>query len=204
MGSSEEPAGGLAGGPGRIITSPDCLAEGAAWLAARDPVMAGILGAVGPLPLRRRDDGFAALLDVILGQQVSVASARALAARLAGAGLCGETAVAAADEAALRACGLSRQKVAELAPQAREAERVRLRGRVATAQLSEEMKKLAVGRAYAVKVEFVKHEVDKSKIRILSPQQSSGENATGSVRGVDVMIDMPERKTLSGTVKDGA
>ena len=100
--------------------------------------------------------------------------------------------------------GLSRQKVAELAPQAREAERVRLRGRVATAQLSEEMKKLAVGRAYAVKVEFVKHEVDKSKIRILSPQQSSGENATGSVRGVDVMIDMPERKTLSGTVKDGA
>lgn len=100
--------------------------------------------------------------------------------------------------------GLSRQKVAELAAQAREAERVRLRGRVATTQLSEEMKKLAVGRAYAVKVEFVKHEVDKSKIRILSPQQSSGENATGSVRGVDVMIDMPERKTLSGTVKDGA
>lgn len=100
--------------------------------------------------------------------------------------------------------GLSRQKVAELAPQARDAERVRLRGRVATTQLSEEMKKLAVGRAYAVKVEFVKHEVDKSKIRILSPQQASGENATGSVRGVDVMIDMPERKTLSGTVKDGA
>lgn len=100
--------------------------------------------------------------------------------------------------------GLSRQKVAELAPQARDAERVRLRGRVATMQLSEEMKKLAVGRAYAVKVEFVKHDVNKAKIRILSPQQSSGENATGSVRGVDVMIDMPERKTLSGTVKDGA
>ncbi|HNE26666.1 MAG TPA: hypothetical protein PLH12_05960, partial [Pseudomonadales bacterium] len=47
--------------------------------------------------------------------------------------------------------GLSRQKVAELAPQARDAERVRLRGRVATTQLSEDMKKLAVGRAYAVK-----------------------------------------------------
>ena len=39
--------------------------------------------------------------------------------------------------------GLSRQKVAELAPQARDAERVRLRGRVATTQLSEDMKKLA-------------------------------------------------------------
>lgn len=100
--------------------------------------------------------------------------------------------------------GLSRQKVAEMAPQARDAERVRLRGRVATSQLSEEMKKLAVGRAYAVKVEFVKHAVDKSKIRILSPQQSSGDNATGSVRGVDVMLDMPERKSLSGTVKEGA
>ncbi len=100
--------------------------------------------------------------------------------------------------------GLSRHKVAELAPNAREAERVRLRGRVATTQLSEDMKKLAVGRAYAVKVEFVKHKVDKAKIRILSPQQSSGDNATGTVRGVDVMIDMPEKKYLSGTVKDGA
>jgi outer membrane protein OmpA-like peptidoglycan-associated protein len=100
--------------------------------------------------------------------------------------------------------GLNRQKVSEMASQAREAERVRLRGRVATTQLSEEMKKLAVGRAYAVKVEFVKHDVDKAKIRILSPQQSSGENATGTVRGVDVMLDMPERKFLSGTVKEGA
>ena len=100
--------------------------------------------------------------------------------------------------------GLNRQKVSEMASQAREAERVRLRGRVATTQLSEEMKKLAVGRAYAVKIEFVKHDVDKAKIRILSPQQSSGENATGTVRGVDVMLDMPERKSLSGTVKEGA
>ena len=100
--------------------------------------------------------------------------------------------------------GLSRHKVAELAPNAREADRVRLRGRVATTQLSEDMKKLAVGRAYAVKVEFVKHKVDKAKIRILSPQQSSGDNATGTVRGVDVTIDMPEKKYLSGTVKDGA
>lgn len=106
MGSSDEPVGG----PGRIITSPDCLAEGAAWLAARDPVMARILGAVGPLPLRRREDGFAALRDAILGQQVSVASARAMAARLAAAGLIGEAAVAAASEDALRACGLSRPK----------------------------------------------------------------------------------------------
>lgn len=100
--------------------------------------------------------------------------------------------------------GLSRQKVAELALQARDAERVRLRGRVASTKLSEDMKKLAVGRAYAVKVEFVKHEVDKAKIRILSPQPSSGDNATGTVRGVDVMLDMPGKKSLSGMVKEGA
>lgn len=100
--------------------------------------------------------------------------------------------------------GLSRQKVAELAPMARDAERVRLRGRVASSQLTEDMKKLAVGRAYAVKVEFGKHDVDKAKIRILNPQQANAENATGTVRGVDVMLDMPEKKSLSGMVKEGA
>lgn len=100
--------------------------------------------------------------------------------------------------------GLSRQKVAELAPMARDAERVRLRGRVASSQLTEDMKKLAVGRAYAVKVEFGKHDVDKAKIRILNPQQANAENSTGTVRGVDVMLDMPEKKSLSGMVKEGA
>ena len=100
--------------------------------------------------------------------------------------------------------GLSRQKVAELAPMARDAERVRLRGRVASTQLSEDMKKLAVGRAYAVKVEFGKHDVDKAKIRILNPQQATAESATGTVRGVDVMLDMPQKKSLSGMVKEGA
>ena len=39
---------------------------------------------------------------------------------------------------------------------------------------------------------------------ILSPLQSSGDNATGTVRGVDVMLDMPEKKSLSGMVKEGA
>lgn len=95
---------------GRIILGPACLAEGAAWLAARDPVMGRILDEAGPLPLRRSADGFAALLDAILGQQVSVASARAIWARLAGAGVTDETAVAATSEADLRALGLSRQK----------------------------------------------------------------------------------------------
>ena len=72
---------------GRIIETPACVAEGAAWLAARDPRLAAALAQCGPLPLRRRADGFAALADAILGQQVSTASARAIAARMAAAGL---------------------------------------------------------------------------------------------------------------------
>ncbi|WP_135449149.1 DNA-3-methyladenine glycosylase family protein [Tabrizicola caldifontis] len=95
---------------GRIITSLDCVAEGAEWLAAREPAFARALPVVGPLPLRREPDGFAALLRAIVGQQVSVASARAIWARLEGAGLTGAEAMARASDADLRAAGLSRQK----------------------------------------------------------------------------------------------
>ncbi len=87
------------------------MAEGANWLATREPCFAAALALTGPLPLRRRDDGFAALLDAIIGQQVSTASARAITARLAAAGLTDQAAVAAAGDDALRACGLSRQKI---------------------------------------------------------------------------------------------
>ncbi|MFM2390397.1 MAG: hypothetical protein RLZZ437_1952 [Pseudomonadota bacterium] len=95
---------------GRIITCDDDVAEGAALLAARDARFAQALEKTGPLPLRRRSDGFAALLDAIVGQQVSVASARAIWARLEGAGLTDAAAMAAASDEDLRAVGLSRQK----------------------------------------------------------------------------------------------
>ena len=59
---------------GRIIQSLDCVAEGAAWLAAREPRLCPGAGRwSAPLPLRREADGFAALLRAIVGQQVSVA-----------------------------------------------------------------------------------------------------------------------------------
>jgi DNA-3-methyladenine glycosylase II len=96
---------------GRIITTEGCIAEGAAWLAAREPQFARALERTGPLPLRRRDDGFAALLDAILSQQVSVASAAAIWRRLEAAGLIEAAAMAQAQEDQLRACGLSRQKM---------------------------------------------------------------------------------------------
>jgi DNA-3-methyladenine glycosylase II len=97
--------------PGVILISDAQLTEAAADLAAREPVFARALPVVGPLPLRRVPDGFLALRDSIIGQQVSVASARAIRARLDAAGFDHEDAMAAADEGALRSCGLSRQKL---------------------------------------------------------------------------------------------
>ncbi|WP_343080081.1 DNA-3-methyladenine glycosylase 2 family protein [Ostreiculturibacter nitratireducens] len=95
---------------GRIIRTDADVAEGADWLAKREPLFARALTVTGPLPLRRRDDGFGALLDAIVSQQVSVASARAILARLEAAGLDRPEAVASSGEEALRACGLSRPK----------------------------------------------------------------------------------------------
>jgi DNA-3-methyladenine glycosylase II len=95
---------------GRIIHSLDCVAEGATWLATCEPGFARALPLVGDLPLRREEDGFAALLRAIVGQQVSVASARAIWGRLDGAGLTEAAAMAAATDEDLRAVGLSRQK----------------------------------------------------------------------------------------------
>lgn len=95
---------------GRIIMTEACVAEGAYWLAAREPRFAMALDLTGPLRLRRRDDGFAALLDAIVSQQVSVASADAIWARLEAAGLTDPAAMAVASDEALRVAGLSRQK----------------------------------------------------------------------------------------------
>lgn len=96
---------------GRIIEGSDDLAEGAEWLARHDSRFARALVLTGPLPLRRNDGGFPALLDIIMGQQVSVASADAIWKRLEAAGLTAADRVAAASEDDLRGCGLSRQKI---------------------------------------------------------------------------------------------
>lgn len=95
---------------GRIIETPACIAEGAAWLGRREPRFARALMLTGPPPLRRRADGFAPLLDAIVSQQVSVAAAEAIRRRLKAAGLIRPRAVARASDEALRGCGLSRQK----------------------------------------------------------------------------------------------
>lgn len=96
---------------GRIIQTPACVAEGAAALAAMEPRFGAALKLTGPLPSRRRKDGFAALLSAIVSQQVSVAAANAIWGRLKAAGLIGPRKVMWASDEELRACGLSRQKI---------------------------------------------------------------------------------------------
>lgn len=95
----------------RIIHSDACIAEGAAHLAAIEPRFAMALDTVGTLPLRRRKDGFAALVDAIVSQQVSVAAADAIYGRLKDANLIGPRKIMWASDEDLRACGLSRQKI---------------------------------------------------------------------------------------------
>lgn len=97
---------------GRLIETDADVAEGAAWLAASDPALERAIAAAGPLPLRRRPDGFAPLLSAIVSQQVSTASAAAIWARMEAAGLTAPASVIAAGEDGLRAAGLSRQKIA--------------------------------------------------------------------------------------------
>jgi DNA-3-methyladenine glycosylase II len=96
---------------GRIIETPEDVAEGADWLARAEPRFAHALEATGPLPLRWRPDGFPTLLSAIVSQQVSVAAASAIWGRLEAAGAVTPAAVAAAPEEVLRGCGLSRQKI---------------------------------------------------------------------------------------------
>lgn len=95
----------------RLITCDADVVEGAAWLAQVEPRFAIALRRTGPLPLRLAPDGFAALFNKIVSQQVSVASARAIWGRVEAAGLTTPHAVHAASEEALKAVGLSRPKI---------------------------------------------------------------------------------------------
>ena len=95
----------------KLILTDEVVAQGAAWLAQREPRFAVALNATGPLPLRNRADGFAALLSAIVSQQLSVASAAAIWKRLNNADMIEAAAIMRAGDDALRAAGLSRQKI---------------------------------------------------------------------------------------------
>ncbi len=94
----------------RIIKNAADVAEGAAWLAKAEPQFFKALDQLGPLPLRLRDDGFEALLSAIVSQQISVAAARGVWAKLEAAGAINADAILALSVEDLRGIGLSRQK----------------------------------------------------------------------------------------------
>lgn len=91
------------------------LARDLAALTARAPELSAIAGVTGPLPLRRRPADFEGLARIVIGQQVSVASAEAIAGRLVArlAPLEAEAFARLAD-GDLAGVGLSRAKVATL------------------------------------------------------------------------------------------
>lgn len=95
-----------------MVTTVDTLRHSLEALAAIEPGFAAALGRVGFPPPRVHAPGYQTLLRTILGQQVSVASAASVWAKLEaelGAG-CAPQALLDRDYDALRACGLSRQK----------------------------------------------------------------------------------------------
>jgi DNA-3-methyladenine glycosylase II len=87
------------------------LAEAASVLSARDPDLAATVKRFGPPPMWARRPGFATLLQIILEQQVSLASARAAYNRLSVAipAVTPENFLTLDDET-LRTVGFSRQK----------------------------------------------------------------------------------------------
>ena len=62
--------------------SEETLATGVVALSARDRDLAAVVARFGPPPLWARDPGFGTLIQIILEQQVSLASARAAYLRL--------------------------------------------------------------------------------------------------------------------------
>ena len=88
------------------------LAAALKLLARQDADLARALAEVGAPPPRSRPPGFASLLDIVLAQQVSTASHRAIAARLGAAagGAITPAAILALGEDGLRGVGFSRQK----------------------------------------------------------------------------------------------
>ena len=98
---------------GRIKEDEGLLQQALDHLAGTDRHMAQAIQEIGPPPPRHRPAGFATLMDVIIAQQVSTASARAISGRLLErlSKITPEGFIALTD-ADLRAVGFSRQKTA--------------------------------------------------------------------------------------------
>ncbi|GEM_PF-137467 len=102
--------------PGPLIDGEATLRIAVDALMTLDPiVIPKLVASGGPPPLRRREPGFAGLVWIIVSQQVSTASANAIFKRVeANLSPLGAASILAADDAALRACGLSSPKMRAL------------------------------------------------------------------------------------------
>jgi len=97
-----------------IETEADVL-RGVRSLQRKCPIMRKIYKATGVPPLRRREPGFAGLFRIVVGQQVSVASANAIWSRCVdGIQPMSADRVVELTDGELRACGLSGPKVRTL------------------------------------------------------------------------------------------
>lgn len=96
--------------------TPRRLAHAARWLAARDPDLGRLHARHGTPPLWGRPPGFATLAHIVLEQQVSLASARAMRRRLTSSlGRFDAERIGNAGERGLKAMGVTRQKARYLA-----------------------------------------------------------------------------------------
>lgn len=98
-----------------VIETEEDILRGVRALRRRCPVMRKVHDATGAPPLRRREPGFEGLARIVIGQQLSVASANAIWARCVdGIAPMSAERIAALSDDELRACGLSRPKVRTL------------------------------------------------------------------------------------------
>jgi len=96
------------------LTETD-LDRGVRALCRKDPDLARVVSRHGPPPLWARPTGFATLVQIMLEQQVSLASARATYARLTQVVVTvSPDTLATLDDRAVTAAGLTRQKAAYL------------------------------------------------------------------------------------------
>lgn len=113
--SWQDPVSSIAATPRQSrLDSVDALAAHLDALGARDPRLAPAIARAGEVALRRSPSGFEGLARIVVGQQVSVASARAIWGRVEALGAVNAPAYLALGEDALRGAGLSRGKHATL------------------------------------------------------------------------------------------
>ncbi len=95
----------------RLIEHESDIEEGLKWLFTHEPRFKDAYQLTGKLDLRRSEQGFTRLLHAIVGQQLSVAAAATIWDRVSKAGLTSATAIENSSDEAMRALGLSRQKI---------------------------------------------------------------------------------------------